>query len=243
MPSPRKLSAPSITITMPIPSIANVISCGPMFGAMCRSRIRQAGVPHSFAATMNGCSRSRSVAAREMRANAGMRKNASARIVFRWLGPEALRDRQGEHQRRERDQDVQHAHDDAVDDAAEVAATARRALPPTSSPSRFTGQRHDQRRPPAVQDPGRGCRCRSGRCRAGVPARAAAGPDSRTSPPVGGGTGSTSGTHEAAPARSATIGPAGSADLQPAQPGPPSGPARSRRRIDAPTRPRRQRLP
>ena len=36
---------------------------------------------------MNGCSRRRSVAAREMRAKAGMEKNARAKMVLRWLGP------------------------------------------------------------------------------------------------------------------------------------------------------------
>ena len=58
-----------------------------MFGATCRSRIRHAGVPHSRAAAMNVCSRSRSVAARAIRANAGTLKNASAKIVLVLLGP------------------------------------------------------------------------------------------------------------------------------------------------------------
>jgi hypothetical protein len=71
----------------PIPSRPNVISWGRMFGATWRSRMREPDVPDSRAARMNVCSRSCSVAAREMRANAGTLKNDSAKIVWSLLGP------------------------------------------------------------------------------------------------------------------------------------------------------------
>ena len=60
---------------------------GDVFGAMWRTSVRHAGVPASLAAVMNVCSRSWSVAAREMRANAATLKNAMAKIVLTLLGP------------------------------------------------------------------------------------------------------------------------------------------------------------
>ena len=138
MPRPRKLSAPSITMTMPIPSIANVISWGAMLGARCRNTIRQVEVPDSFAAAMKGCSRSRSTAARETRANAGTQKNASVRMVFRSAGPERQRDRQDERQRREGDEHVKQPHDDGVEDAAGLARREPPAPRRRRDPSRFT---------------------------------------------------------------------------------------------------------
>ena len=63
------------------------MSWGMMFGETWRSRIRVPLVPDSRAARMNVCSRICSVAAREMRANAGTVKNDSAKIVWSLLGP------------------------------------------------------------------------------------------------------------------------------------------------------------
>src|SRR5215471_9160104 len=86
-PRPRKLSAPSMTMIAPMLSRPNVISCGRMLGAMWRSSMRHVRVPHSLAAVMNVSSRSRSVAARALRAKMGTAKKQRARMVWPWPGP------------------------------------------------------------------------------------------------------------------------------------------------------------
>ena len=117
-PSPRNDSAASASSSRAVCRVASTTTGEAMFGTTWRTAIRSGLTPSARAASMNGCSLTASTSPRTSRAYVDPPDRHQREREVREPRAERAGDGEREQEARKREQDVDDAHEQAVDEAA-----------------------------------------------------------------------------------------------------------------------------